>query len=186
MGGALNPSQERDNGTPKPNILYLHTHDTRRYIQPYGYAIPTPNMQRLAEEGVLFRHTFCAAPTCSPSQAAMPTGQTAHNSCMLSLAHRDFSLSDPGQHLVHTLNTKGYTTILAGLQHLVDVSTCGWQDLGYDTGLDDISAEDELGRTNRFSTIHLRAALFLKNKPSEPFFLDVGFFETHRPYYPPE
>ena len=26
------------------NILYLHTHDTGRFIQPYGHAIPTPNL----------------------------------------------------------------------------------------------------------------------------------------------
>jgi arylsulfatase A-like enzyme len=49
-----------------PNIVYLHSHDTGRYIQPYGYAVETPNMQRFAEEGVLFRNAFCAAPTCAP------------------------------------------------------------------------------------------------------------------------
>lgn len=43
-----------------PNILYLHSHDTGRYVQPYGYAIPTPNIQYLAEQGVLFRKAFCA------------------------------------------------------------------------------------------------------------------------------
>ena len=36
-----------------PTIVYLHSHDTGRYIQPYGYAVETPNMQRFAEEGVL-------------------------------------------------------------------------------------------------------------------------------------
>jgi arylsulfatase A-like enzyme len=172
--------------TPKPNILYIHTHDTGRYIQPYGYGIKTPNLQRLAEEGILFRQAFCAAPTCSPSRAAMLTGQSAHNSGMLGLAHRGFSLSDPKQHLVHTLKANGYTTILAGLQHLVHFSSCAWKDLGYDSGLDDIPAEDELGRSDRFSTTHLRAAAFLENNPPEPFFLNVGFFETHRPYYLPE
>jgi hypothetical protein len=30
----------------KPNIIYLHSHDTGRYIQPYGHNVPTPNMQR--------------------------------------------------------------------------------------------------------------------------------------------
>ena len=28
-----------------PNILYLHSHDTGRYVQPYGHAVPTPNLQ---------------------------------------------------------------------------------------------------------------------------------------------
>ena len=46
-----------------PNIIYIHSHDTGRYVQPYGYAIPTPNIQKLAQEGVLFRQAFCANPT---------------------------------------------------------------------------------------------------------------------------
>ena len=56
---------------PRPNILYLHSHDTGRYIQPYGYNVPTPNLQKLAGEGFLFRQAFDAAPTCSPSRAAL-------------------------------------------------------------------------------------------------------------------
>ena len=39
----------------KPNIIYLHSHDSGRYLQPFGHAVPTPNLQRLAGEGVLFR-----------------------------------------------------------------------------------------------------------------------------------
>jgi hypothetical protein len=33
----------------RPHIVYLHSHDTGRYIQPYGYAVETPNLQRFAE-----------------------------------------------------------------------------------------------------------------------------------------
>ena len=40
----------------KPNILYIHSHDTGRYVQPYGHAVPTPNIQSLAESGTLFRN----------------------------------------------------------------------------------------------------------------------------------
>ena len=75
------------------NILYLHTHDTGRFIQPYGHAIPTPNLMALAHEGALFRNCFDAAPTCSPSRAAMLTGMNAHASGMIGLAHRGFSLT---------------------------------------------------------------------------------------------
>ena len=35
-----------------PNIIYIHSHDTGRYVEPYGHAIPTPNLQKLAEEGI--------------------------------------------------------------------------------------------------------------------------------------
>jgi arylsulfatase A-like enzyme len=98
-----------------PNILYLHSHDTGRYVSPMGYAVPTPNVQRLAGEGTLFRRCFCAAPTCSPSRAALLTGQSAHSSGMLGLAHRGFVLSDYTQHLVSTLKGAGYHTVLAGM-----------------------------------------------------------------------
>src|SRR5262245_4032488 len=111
-----------------PNILYIHSHDTGRYIQPYGHAVPTPNLQRLAEEGVLFRQAFCVAPTCSPSRASLLTGQSAHSSGMLGLAHRGFRLNDYGQHLIHTLRQAGYHSTLIGMQH--EAADPTW--IGYD------------------------------------------------------
>ena len=56
---------------PQPNIVYLHSHDTGRYVQPYGHQIQTPNIQRLADQGLLFRQAFCAAPSCSGSRACL-------------------------------------------------------------------------------------------------------------------
>src|SRR5438045_492113 len=111
----------------RPNILYIHSHDTGRYVQPYGYAIPTPHLQELAEEGVLFRKAFCAAPTCSPSRASLLTGQYAHNSGMLGMAHRGFSLHNYQQHLLYTLRKDGYHSALIGEEHLAkDHSTIGY------------------------------------------------------------
>ena len=65
-----------------PNIVYLHSHDTGRYVQPYGHQVPTPNIQRLADQGLLFRQAYCAAPTllgraaraCSPASGRTATG----------------------------------------------------------------------------------------------------------------
>jgi N-sulfoglucosamine sulfohydrolase len=148
----------------RPNIVYIHSHDTGRYIQPYGHAIPTPNLQRLAEEGVLFRKAFCAAPTCSPSRAALLTGQCAHSSGMLGLAHRGFGLREPKEHIVHMLRNAGYYSVLAGLQHVNrDTSS-----IGYDAVL--------AGRDGA----EVIASRFLDSAPQQPFFLDVGFIEVHR------
>src|SRR5215467_5443313 len=116
----------------RPNILYLHSHDTGRYIQPYGHAIATPHLQRLAEQGVLFRQAFSAAPTCSPSRAALLTGQAPHSSGMLGLAHRGFALHDYHQHIVHTLRAAGYTSTLIGMQHVANDPTV----IGYDRIVD--------------------------------------------------
>ena len=80
MGPSQFPIEIAINSTDEPpNILYLHSHDTGRYVQPYGHQIPTPNIQRLADQGLLFRQAFCAAPTCSGSRACLLTGQWAHS-----------------------------------------------------------------------------------------------------------
>lgn len=157
----------------RPNILYIHSHDTGRYIQPYGYAVPTPNMQALAEQGVLFRQAFCAAPTCSASRAAMLTGQSAHNSGMLGLAHRGFGLYDYKQHVVHTLKQAGYSTTLIGAQHEArDVSA-----IGYDRVVK-VKAQ--------MLEVAPHAVEFLKSAPKQPFFLAVGCADTHRAFRDPQ
>lgn len=92
------------------NIVYLHTHDSGKYMQPYGHAIPTPHLMELARAGTLFRNAHCAAPTCSPSRAALLTGMAPHSCGMLGLAHRGFQLRDYSQHLVQVLNRSGWET----------------------------------------------------------------------------
>jgi N-sulfoglucosamine sulfohydrolase len=156
-----------------PNILYLHSHDTGRYVQPYGYQVPTPNIQRLADQGVLFRQAFSAASTCSGSRAALLTGQYPHVNGMTGLAHRGWSLHDRGRHLVHTLRDAGYFSAMIGEQHISNDPA----DIGYDRVVD-------LG-TTRVHDVAPAARDLLTNDLPEPFFLSVGFFETHREYFEP-
>jgi N-sulfoglucosamine sulfohydrolase len=59
----------------RPNILYLHPADIGRWVQPYGYPVRTPHLQQIAERGVTFRNAFATSPSCSPSRAALLTGQ---------------------------------------------------------------------------------------------------------------
>lgn len=157
------------------NVLYLHSHDTGRCIQPYGYAVPTPNLQKFASEAVVFRQAYDAAPTCSPSRAALLTGMYPHSCGMLGLAHRGFSLNDPSRHLAHFLRGQGYLTALAGVQHEAPAARVA--ELGY---------EKILTRGSRPGPEVARAAAdFLLARPREPFFLSCGFFETHRDFPAP-
>ena len=156
--------------TLRPNIVYLHSHDTGRHIQPYGHQVPTPNIQRFAEQGLLFRQAFSAAPVCSPSRAALLTGEYSHTNGMLGLAHRGYRLAEPGHHLVHTLRAAGYHSTLIGEQHLSGDP----HDLGYDRVV-------EL-ESHHAARVAPAAAEVLRDGPREPFFLSVGFFETHREY----
>ena len=156
-----------------PNIVYLHSHDTGRHVQPYGHQIPTPNIQRLADQGLLFRQAFCGAPSCSGSRACLLTGQWAHSNGMVGLAHRGFRLHDYSQHLVHALRKAGYWSALIGEQHL---SRDPGQ-LGYDHVVEI--------ETTHVDTVAPAAVRILRERPEQPFFLSIGFFETHREFFEP-
>jgi N-sulfoglucosamine sulfohydrolase len=156
-----------------PNILYIHSHDTGRFVQPYGFQVPTPNIQLLADQGILFREAFCASPTCSGSRASLLTGLYCHNNGMLGLAHRGWKLNDYGQHWVHALRGAGYHSVLIGEQHIsVDPGVIGY---------DEIVPVD----SNHAEYVAPLTIETLKGAPREPWFMSVGFFETHRDFFAP-
>lgn len=161
---------------PLPNILYIHTHDTGRYVQPYGHPVPTPNIQRFAEQGVLFRQAFCASPTCSPSRAALLTGRYPHNCGMHGLASAPwcYQLDNPKHLLMHTLADAGYVTALAGLQHVTRKAPESVKVQGFQVLLN----EDDLGED--VPDLHKRAARFISGQTDRPWFLSLGFDQTHR------
>jgi N-sulfoglucosamine sulfohydrolase len=156
-----------------PNILYLNSHDTGRYVQPYGNAIPTPNIQWLADQGVMFRNAFCAAPSCSGSRAALLTGTYCHNNGMMGLAHRGFALYDYNQHIARTLGDAGYHTQLIGEQHV-----------SADPGILGYDVVHKIENTT-VSAVAPAAIDALDGGIPEPFFMSVGFFETHRSFFSP-
>lgn len=114
------------------NILYFHVHDQGRYVKPYGYPVPTPRLQQLAQEGVLFRNAFCAAPSCSPSRAALLTGRYPHQVGMFGLTNEGWLLTDYDQHLRKTLSDAGFETVLCGTHHVTDHTDEGLARLGYE------------------------------------------------------
>ncbi len=151
-----------------PNVVYLNSHDTGRHITPYGSRARTPNLQRLAEQGVLFRQAFNAAPTCSPSRAALCTGQYPHNCGMIGLGHRGF-YSEFDHHLANTLKAAGYETATWGqTDNHMGVKSRGKDHtaLGYEKL---IPGRDLTGAVD-----------YLKSGHEKPFFLNVAFSLTHR------
>jgi arylsulfatase A-like enzyme len=64
----------------RPNILWISTHDINPHIGAYAGVYPgaerarTPNLDRLAAEGMRFDKAFAAAPICAPSRSAIMTG----------------------------------------------------------------------------------------------------------------
>ncbi|OHB49536.1 MAG: hypothetical protein A2Y10_03810 [Planctomycetes bacterium GWF2_41_51] len=69
--GALNKTKKR------PNIFFCIS-DDQSWLHAGAYGdkvVKTPNFDRIAKEGVLFTHSFCSSPSCTPSRAAVLTGQ---------------------------------------------------------------------------------------------------------------
>src|SRR6202008_182711 len=62
----------------RPNILWLVSEDNNPFIGAYGDPVAhTPNIDRLAKNGVLYRNAFCTAPVCAPSRFTLLTGMYA-------------------------------------------------------------------------------------------------------------
>ena len=165
------------------NIIYMHTHDSGRYLQPYGYSVPTPNLMKFAQDATVFRHCHTPGPTCSPSRAALLTGSYPHSNGMLGLANRGFELYDMNQHLVSFLNKNGYETVLSGIQH----EAVAGNKIGYRKILNEC-AEDlnmYLPDPEAFDleSAHL-AADYIKSRSNQDghFFLSFGMINTHRDY----
>ena len=79
MAVACTPAQQK-----KKNVLFIIADDLNDNIGAYGhYLAKTPNIDRLAEEGMQFNQAFCNFPLCGPSRASMMTGlypdQTGHH-----------------------------------------------------------------------------------------------------------
>lgn len=153
------------------NIILVITHDTGRHLGCYGRDVSTPNLDRLAEEGVRFAQAFCTAPQCSPSRASLLTGLVPHRHGLIGLAHRGFRLKPDVPLLPRILNRVGYATFLFGLQHETSDNP---QILGY----------QHVPPVKSHSCQDVAPAFleFLSSHPPQPFFASVGFFETHRPF----
>lgn len=164
-----------------PDVFYLHCHDAGRFLGPYHPWVPTPHLNAFAAQATVFNQAFCAAPTCSPSRAALLTGQTAHQAGMLGLAHRGFSLQNDSQHLVPYLQSFGYETALSGIQHEWDLRN-GPSAVRYQHILPRarpwVAGDPALDRA-----VGQAAATFVRQRDSsKPLFLSCGFFYPHREF----
>jgi arylsulfatase A-like enzyme len=135
---------------------------------------------KLAQEGVTFRQAFSAAPTCSPSRASLLTGHCPHSNGMLGLAHRGFALSNYKEHILHTLRAAGYYSALVGIQHIANDPAV----IGYDEVLESPPYRSAFHAGLPAARVASAAGRLIQSKLRQPFFLDVGFFETHREFPP--
>lgn len=174
------------------NILYIHTHDTGRYLSPYGKKVPTEHVHDFAKDALVFRNAHCVSPTCSPSRGALLTGRYPHNNGLIGLAHRGFEIEDKSQHLASFLSAKGYETVLSGVQHengyWIDKQSKSedlkLDELGYHKviteGTFPINSDDDFIKWDRSNASNV--CDYLSGNHEKPFFISYGMFATHRNY----
>lgn len=159
------------------NFVIITTHDTGRHFGCYGIpTVHTPNIDSLANEGVRFSNMFATSPVCSASRAAALTGRYPQSNGLMQLVHSpwDWELNNPEEHLSHHMRNAGYETVVCGIQHeTMDVSTLGFQKV--------LAQREGDSRPNALQIAEAGAA-YIRNNTSDPFYLQMGFFETHRPY----
>jgi len=76
----FNKKDQQSKTAGRPNILFIIGDDWGwPHASAYGdKVVKTPNFDRIAREGVLFTNAYVVSPSCTPSRAAMLTGQTVH------------------------------------------------------------------------------------------------------------
>jgi arylsulfatase A-like enzyme len=104
----------------RPNILFIFTDDHAPHaIGAYGGLLksvnPTPNIDRLAREGMLFRNSFCTNSICGPSRAVILTGKHSHLNGFMHNGNR-FNASQ--QTFARLMQRAGYQTAIIGKWHL--------------------------------------------------------------------
>jgi len=105
----------------KPNILFIMADDHAAHaLGAYGGRLaalnPTPQLDRLAREGVRLQNVFCVNSICTPSRATILTGQYPHRHGARTLD--GVSLAAEQQHLPRLLREAGYETAVIGKWHL--------------------------------------------------------------------
>ncbi|WP_439182755.1 sulfatase family protein [Carboxylicivirga taeanensis] len=111
----------------KPNILFIMTDDHASHaISAYGgiYSehAPTPNIDRLANEGALMNNVFCTNAICGPSRAAILTGKYSHvNGYMKN--YKGGKFDNQQWTFPKELQANGYETAMIGKWHLASEPT---------------------------------------------------------------
>ena len=199
----------------KPNIIVILTDDMGfGDIGCYGGNFaPTPNVDKMASEGIRFTQYYSASPICSPSRVGILTGMSPANWNINSYLHQkvenrkceqaDF-LSSSAPSIARTLKASGYATGHFGKWHMGGgrdvIQAPGFEAYGFDehsstwespdpdpvlTATDWIwSPKDSIKRWDRTSYFVDRTLDFLKRHKNQPCFINLWPDDVHTPWVP--
>jgi arylsulfatase A-like enzyme len=174
----------------RPNIVFIMSDDHAAHaIGAYGSRVnQTPNLDRLAREGAILTRVFATNSICTPSRAAILTGQYSHLNGVTMFNRFDSSRGT----VAKLLQAGGYHTGMIGKWHLGSdpAGFDEWEILpGQGAYVDPVlyTATAEKTYTGRYATdvITDLGIDFIKNRPrNKPFFLMLHHKAPHRPWQP--
>jgi arylsulfatase A-like enzyme len=180
----------------RPNFLFILSDD--HHFQCLGAAgnphIQTPNLDRLATRGVLFRNAIISTAQCAPSRGVLMSGRESSNNGMLSNGSQSFR-PDLGLTVVEQARRSGYETALIGKWHAKPrPAECGfartplWLDRGsspYQNPTLQRGADGAPERTSGHITdLFTDAAVeYIRNRPADPFLLWLTYNAPHEPWF---
>ncbi len=157
----------------RPNVLWLIAEDIGPHLGCYGtQQVWTPNLDRMAQEGVRYTHVYTTAPVCSPSRSAFMTGMyqttiSAHNH----RSHRDdgYHLPEGVRLLPDRLRETGvFTANITQMPPEFGFKGAGKTDWNF-------AVDGKPFDSNKWSDL----------REHQPFYAQVNFQETHRPFHAP-
>ncbi len=163
--------------TKRPNVLLITWHDAGRWFGCYGNdKVHTPNVDRLANDGVRFANMISACAICSPSRAAIVTGRYCQDNGVMFLTNtvNNNRLHAHERHIARILKEDhGYHTALFGVQH-----ECAHEHVH------EVLRVDEQFNTDPWPTAQtsadaIKTWLEQRDPDDEPFYAQWGLYESH-------
>ncbi|RYX86433.1 sulfatase atsG [bacterium] len=162
--------------TAKPNIVVMIADDlTYSDLGCWGNKdVKTPNLDRLAAQGMRLTSCYTTAPVCSPTRQALYTGLYP----VRSGAYPNHAIVKPGvKSLPHYLKPLGYRVGLVGKQHYGPAENFPFEYPGQDGG-----AEDEENENAEKDLNYGAAEQFINRDKKQPYLLVVAAHEPHSPW----
>ncbi|MFO1127818.1 MAG: sulfatase [Rhodospirillales bacterium] len=157
----------------QPNVILITLDDAGMQLSSYGdHTIETPNLDRIASDGVRFTQGYVAYSSCSSSRSAMFTGLYPHQNGQIGLTSAGFSMSEAFPTIPSILRNAGYRTGVIGKVHVQPKQAFSWTYqspyLKWQWGTRDVV--QVASEASKFFTAS-----------SQPFFLKVSYLDPHLP-----